>query len=243
MTEVNINHVNHNRKGEKRIMSLELTAQVWRYSPYEGQRLLLHMALAEAAYPTMAGMEGITELDSLGDKARFRRRDALIEQLENMENDEHLSQVAFTNVEKSWGAIHYVLETGALLKSYEQQEIERLEHKCELLTSQIQHPHPIQGYVYLVKCGEYYKIGRSSNIDRRMEQLAIQLPHKPEVIHVIATATPPELEQFFHRNFSDKRLNGEWFSLDEHDLQKFAHWTRMDRSNGSHGEGQPQLTE
>ncbi len=43
------------------------------------------------------------------------------------------------------------------------------------------------GYVYLMKAGRFYKIGRTNALGRRERELAIQLPEAPKVIHSIKT--------------------------------------------------------
>lgn len=43
------------------------------------------------------------------------------------------------------------------------------------------------GYVYLMKSGRYYKIGRSASVERRNYELGIKLPENLEIIHKIKT--------------------------------------------------------
>ena len=77
--------------------------------------------------------------------------------------------------------------------------------------------HP--GYVYLLKGGPYYKIGLSNNVTRRIEEISPKLPFETELICTIATEDMYELEAFLHEMFADKRANGEWFELDETDVE------------------------
>jgi len=74
------------------------------------------------------------------------------------------------------------------------------------------------GFVYLLKAGPYYKIGRSVNVDNRLTQLAIQLPERPELVCSFQARDMVETERRLHHMFGHKRLNGEWFSLDDHDI-------------------------
>jgi hypothetical protein len=77
------------------------------------------------------------------------------------------------------------------------------------------------GYVYLMKSGRFYKIGKSNSAARRERELAIQLPEKLRTVHVISTDDPTGIEAYWHKRFEAKRLNGEWFDLDVNDVAAF----------------------
>lgn len=77
------------------------------------------------------------------------------------------------------------------------------------------------GYVYLLKSGRFYKVGRSNAVGRRERELAIQLPERAEVIHSIKTDDPVGIEDYWHRRFADRRKNGEWFELSATDVAAF----------------------
>jgi len=80
---------------------------------------------------------------------------------------------------------------------------------------------PDIGYIYMLKAGRHYKVGRSNSFDRRSRELAIQLPEKAETVHVIRTDDPIGIELYWHRRFEAKRLNGEWFELSASDVKAF----------------------
>jgi len=77
------------------------------------------------------------------------------------------------------------------------------------------------GYVYLIKSGRFYKIGKTNSIGRRNYELALQLPEKIKTVHAIETDDPSGIEAYWHNRFESKRKNGEWFELQASDIQAF----------------------
>jgi hypothetical protein len=77
------------------------------------------------------------------------------------------------------------------------------------------------GFVYLLKSGRYFKVGRSNAAGRREREIALQLPEKANTVHVIRTDDPPGIEAYWHKRFESKRKNGEWFELDRDDISAF----------------------
>jgi hypothetical protein len=89
----------------------------------------------------------------------------------------------------------------------------------------IEHQGTEDGFVYLallkigtVKC---YKIGKTNLVERRRDQLSIQLPEDLQLIHVIRTDDPNGIERYWHARFADKRSKGEWFRLTRVDIDAF----------------------
>lgn len=85
------------------------------------------------------------------------------------------------------------------------------------------------GFVYLIKHGtrKEYKIGKTLNPLRREGEIRLELPEKVTPIHTIETDDPSGIENYWHRRFSEKRKEGEWFALSQADVRAFKRWKRI----------------
>ena len=80
----------------------------------------------------------------------------------------------------------------------------------------------IVGYVYLLRSGSRYKVGKSNDPSRRYREVRIELPDETHQVHTIPTDDPTGIEKYWHERFASKRVrNTEFFLLSAEDVQAF----------------------
>ena len=80
----------------------------------------------------------------------------------------------------------------------------------------------IAGYVYMMRSGKRYKIGKSNSPSRRYREVRLDLPDETILVHTIPTDDPSGIETYWHRRFSDKRVRDtEFFDLTAADVAAF----------------------
>jgi hypothetical protein len=78
-----------------------------------------------------------------------------------------------------------------------------------------------EGWVYLLRSGQHFKIGRSETLERRIKQISIALPETVTLVHAIQTDDTTGIEAYWHQRFMNRRANGEWFALTPRDVAAF----------------------
>lgn len=78
---------------------------------------------------------------------------------------------------------------------------------------------PKAGVVYVLKSAYGYKVRRTSRVPARMRAFGVHLP----IVYTIPLCAWFDdchaAERRYHEMFSGKRINGEWFDLNESDVQ------------------------
>jgi len=74
------------------------------------------------------------------------------------------------------------------------------------------------GVVYVLKSAYGYKVGRTRNIPQRMRAFGVQLPFAYSIQLCAWFDDCHSAERYYHKLFASKRINGEWFDLNETDI-------------------------
>ena len=75
------------------------------------------------------------------------------------------------------------------------------------------------GVVYVLKSAYGYKVGRSNNPPARMRAFGVKLPIVYTIPLCVWFDDCHVAERRYHDMFASKRINGEWFDLDDDDIQ------------------------
>ena len=69
----------------------------------------------------------------------------------------------------------------------------------------------IKGFVYIISCGDYIKIGCSANPERRIDTLNTIIPYYIDLVYKIESNNMYALERQLQYQFKKNRIKGEWF--------------------------------
>jgi len=78
--------------------------------------------------------------------------------------------------------------------------------------------------VYLIRCNNFYKIGSSTDVLSRVRALQTANPYPLELVKVVRCQpeTLNNMEKEFHNRYGYRRANGEWFRLEDQEVQDFS---------------------
>lgn len=83
-----------------------------------------------------------------------------------------------------------------------------------------------QGFIYVIKAEDRYKIGRSISKRSRIKTHQTSSPVEISLVFEQQVDDCVNMELELHDLFSDKRVKGEWFALDEKDLKTLSEYFR-----------------
>lgn len=69
-----------------------------------------------------------------------------------------------------------------------------------------------EGIIYIIKSGDFHKIGSAYNLENRLKGYATHNPNY-KLIQAFRVLDCLGLEKHIHRKFSHKRVKNEWFKL------------------------------
>lgn len=75
------------------------------------------------------------------------------------------------------------------------------------------------GCIYLFRTGPYYKLGKSVNPELRFRGLQMMIPYPVEFVCSMAVDDMDAVELELHEKFAEKCHRGEWFLLNEQDVE------------------------
>jgi Meiotically Up-regulated Gene 113 (MUG113) protein len=90
-------------------------------------------------------------------------------------------------------------------------------------------PGNASGYVYLFRWGLLHKIGRSADPQRRLLEVTDGID--AEIVHIIASSCPSQVEAALHLRFAEVRHHGEWFALAADDVTAISRLARTDAAD------------
>lgn len=82
-------------------------------------------------------------------------------------------------------------------------------------------------FVYLFRRDQVHKIGHSKDPHQRARQFG----RRTEVVHLIETANPVQVEKALHVRFASQHIRGEWFDLAEEDVDLICQVARADAAD------------
>jgi hypothetical protein len=77
----------------------------------------------------------------------------------------------------------------------------------------------MSGYVYLLKCQDYYKIGIATDVQKRISGMQTGSPYPISLVASVQVDNPLSLEKELHAMYSSRHHRGEWFALTEEDVE------------------------
>lgn len=85
------------------------------------------------------------------------------------------------------------------------------------------------GYIYLIQCGDYHKVGITERLGSRIVNYRVSNPYDVNLILFVDREDYKEVEKQIHKRFKDFIHRGEWFVLSKDQVQEVI---RLMNQNG-----------
>ena len=82
-------------------------------------------------------------------------------------------------------------------------------------------------HIYLITDGEFFKIGRAIDVDKRLSDLQLGNPKTLSLVFYAPVGNASKVESHLHRLYSYKLIHREWFSLNEVDVSEIKKYLRF----------------
>ena len=89
---------------------------------------------------------------------------------------------------------------------------------------------PLAGEVYLIKCCQFYKIGASAQLKKRLSSIQTAIPFDIEFIDSFVSCDVFEDEKRLHRLCSEFNVKNEWFALPKSFAKNRGNWFKPSAS-------------
>lgn len=94
-----------------------------------------------------------------------------------------------------------------------------LHHRRDFVSREPSHRESDEGYIYVIKAGGRYKIGKAKELKDRVKTHQTSSPYETELVVGVVVEDYTKVERELHDLFAEKRVKGEWFTLDETDIK------------------------
>lgn len=84
-----------------------------------------------------------------------------------------------------------------------------------------------EGYIYVIKVNEYFKIGKSTDIKTRIKRYITENPYEIKVIIFKKVKDHTKTENYLLKRFKNKKHKNEWFLLDDNDLVSIKNYLEL----------------
>lgn len=84
------------------------------------------------------------------------------------------------------------------------------------------------GYIYVIKVLDYYKIGKTKDIKTRIGEYT-KLMENPEIVMCYYVHNYHYIEKYLHEKYKDRNTRGEWFKLEKCDINYINDFLKFNR--------------